>query len=123
LIFNNGAGRPDGDYSSVDEIIPPVDDTGTYTGYGPTAPTWTYTAATPTDFYAVNISGVQRLSNGNTLICDGPNGYFFEVSSAGDLVWDYDYGDKAIFRVALSLDDAQQREQFLDNAYWDVELT
>jgi len=98
-VFNNGSGRPDGDYSSVDEIVPPVDAAGNYSGYGPTAPTWTYTAATPTDFYAVNISGAQRLPNGNTLICDGPDGYFFEVTSAGDLVWDYDHGNQAIFRV------------------------
>jgi hypothetical protein len=105
LIFNNGAGRPGGDYSSVDEITPPVDVTGNYTGYGPTTPTWTYSAITPTDFYAANISGAQRLPNGNTLICDGPDGYFFEVTSAGDLVWEYDYGNQAIFRVTrYSLD-------------------
>jgi hypothetical protein len=100
-----GAGRPGGDYSSVDEITPPVDVTGNYTGYGPTTPTWTYSAITPTDFYAANISGAQRLPNGNTLICDGPDGYFFEVTSAGDLVWEYDYGNQAIFRVThYSLD-------------------
>ena len=99
LVFNNGGGRPDGDYSSVDEIVPPVDSSGYYEGYGPTAPLWSYTAATPTDFYAAAISGAQRLPDGNTLICDGPNGYFFEVTSAGDLVWDYDHGDQATFRV------------------------
>ncbi len=31
LIFNNGQGRPDGDYSSVDEIVPPVASDGSYT--------------------------------------------------------------------------------------------
>jgi hypothetical protein len=80
-----------------------VDNAGVYTlaagsAYGPTAPTWSYTAAAPTDFYATNISGAQRLSDGNTLICDGPNGDFFEVTSQKETVWSYDYtGD--VFRV------------------------
>jgi hypothetical protein len=99
LVFNNGAGRPDGDYSSVDEIIPPVDNAGYYPGYGPTGPVWTFTADTPTDFYATNISGAQRLSNGNTLICDGPDAYFFQVTTAGDVVWEYDHGNQPIFRA------------------------
>ncbi len=104
LVFNNGSGRAGGNYSSVDEITPPIDNDGNYSGsgptagFGPTAPTWSYTAPSPTDFYATNISGAQRLSNGNTLICDGPAGYFFEVNTAGDLVWDYDYG-QPVFRV------------------------
>ncbi|WP_339132978.1 MAG: aryl-sulfate sulfotransferase [Candidatus Electrothrix sp. GW3-4] len=103
LIFNNGTGRSDGDYSSIVEIEPPVDASGNYTlasgeSYGPSAPTWTYTAATPTDFYANRISGQQRQSNGNTLICNGPDGYFFEVNSNGETVWEYDYGNR-VFRV------------------------
>jgi len=99
LVFNNGHGRADGDYSSVDEIVPPVDEHGNYSGYGPNAPVWTYVAETPTDFYAANISGAQRLANGNTLICNGPKGDFFEVTAAGELVWSYDHGNQAIFRV------------------------
>ncbi len=47
----------------------------------------------------MNISGVQRLSDGNTLIYDGPAGYFFEVDADGNTVWEYDDGDMAIFRV------------------------
>ncbi|CAA6676462.1 MULTISPECIES: DUF1566 domain-containing protein [unclassified Lentimonas] len=88
LIFNNGQGRSDGDYSSVDEITPPVAADGSYTAGLPLAPTWSYTNAVPTDFYGANISGAQRLPNGNTLICEGPEKYAFEVTSAGDLVWD-----------------------------------
>jgi hypothetical protein len=99
LVFNNGGGRPDGDYSSVDEITPPVDNAGNYNGYGPSSPVWSYTAATLTDFYAANISGAQRLSNGNTLVCDGPEAYFFEVTAAGDVVWEYDHGNQPIFRA------------------------
>ncbi len=103
LIFNNGGGRSDGNYSSIEEIVPPVDNNGNYSlssssAFEPTESLWTYTAEEPTDFYAQNISGQQRLPNGNTLICDGPNGYFFEVSSTGKTVWDYSHTGH-VFRV------------------------
>jgi len=103
IIFNNGGGRPGGNYSSIEEIVTPVNPDGSYTltpgaDYGPTDALWTYAADTPTDFYSQNISGQQRLPNGNTLICDGPNSYFFEVTAAGDTVWEYDYTG-AVFRV------------------------
>ena len=92
LIFNNGQGRPDGDYSSVDEIEPPVDAQGNYSltsgaAYGPADMTWTYSDSS--DFYSQNISGAQRLSNGNTLICNGANGIFFEVTNEKEIVWKY----------------------------------
>jgi len=94
LIFNNGEGRPGGDYSSVDEIVPPVDASGNYlrvpdAPYGPPEPTWIYSDEIPADFYANRISGAQRLPNGNTLICSGPNGTFFEVSPDGEILWRY----------------------------------
>jgi hypothetical protein len=97
LVFNNGDGRPDGDYSSVDEITPPVNPDGTYTlvpgaAYGPAAPVWSYIADPPASFYADHISGAQRLANGNTLICDGPSGHVFEVTNAGDVIWEYTHG-------------------------------
>lgn len=103
LIFNNGKGRSDGDYSSIDEITPPVNAGGSYTlesgnSYGPSDLTWQYIADTPTDFYAQSLSSAQRLPNGNTLICSGPDGYFFEVTSSGETVWDYSTGG-AVFRV------------------------
>jgi hypothetical protein len=93
LIFNNGVGRQ-GRYSSVDEIIQPVDANGNYTrvadsAFGPGAATWSYSASNPTDFYALNVSGAQRLANGNTLICDGPHGTFFEVTPGKEFVWKY----------------------------------
>ena len=95
VIFNNGLEFTDflRGYSSIDEIVPPVDganyrlDSGL--AYGPAEPVWTYTAATPGDFYAPYISGAQRLPNGNTLICDGVNGTIFEVTPAGKTVWQY----------------------------------
>ena len=103
LVFNNGTGRPDGNYSSVDEIIPPLDGSGNYTlgagsAYRPVGPIWAYVADTPAHFYAERISGAQRLPSGNTLICDGPSGLFFEVTPEGETVWGYDY-DGEVFRV------------------------
>jgi hypothetical protein len=94
LVFNNGQGRPEGNYSTVDEIVPPVDSIGHYylapdSAYGPEEQTWIYMAENPADFYAQNISGAQRLPNGNTLICDGPHGTFFEVTPDTDIVWLY----------------------------------
>src|SRR5262249_39139673 len=85
LIFNNGMRRTGGAYSSVDEIVLPLNDKGTYDlekgkAYAPEKLEWTYTAAKKTDFYAAFISGAQRLPNGNTLICSGTNGTVFEVT-------------------------------------------
>jgi hypothetical protein len=94
LVFNNGGNRPGDHYSTVDEIVPPVNDTGEYylslgSAYGPTAQTWIYTASPPTSFYSSHLSGAQRLTNGNTLICNGIAGKFFEVTPDGTTVWQY----------------------------------
>jgi hypothetical protein len=94
LVFNNGRGRPDGDYSSVDEIVLPVDQRGKYTyepgtAFGPDRPVWSYTAPRKADFYSLFISGAQRLPNGNTLICSGASGTLFEVTEKGEVVWKY----------------------------------
>ncbi len=94
LVFNNGADRPDGEYSTVDEIVPPIQEDGTYaytpgTAYGPEAPVWRYVADPPEDFYAANISGAQRQPNGDTLVCQGPAGILFEVTEDSDMVWKY----------------------------------
>lgn len=32
---------------------------------------------------------MQRLLNGNTLICEGVKGRLFEVTASGDIVWEY----------------------------------
>ncbi len=60
---------------------------------------WSYTAQTPTDFYAQNISSAQRLPNGDTLVCNGPAGYFFEVTADGRTIWDYQTTTGPVFRV------------------------
>ncbi|KYK26896.1 hypothetical protein AYK20_08470 [Thermoplasmatales archaeon SG8-52-1] len=109
LVFNNGIGRPEGVYSSVDEIVQPVDDNGNYylepgEAYGPEEPTWVYKSENPEDFFSASRSGAQRLIDGHTLICNAEEGYFFEVTSDGDIVWDYvnpypDYINNIVFKV------------------------
>jgi hypothetical protein len=94
LLFNNGGQRPGGNYSSVDELVLPVDSQGRYlcepgTAYGPEQPVWSYTDPKKTDFYSFFISGAQRLPNGNTLICSGASGTFFEVTPGKEVVWKY----------------------------------
>jgi hypothetical protein len=94
LVFNNGFNRPGTYYSSVDEIVPPINDSGMYylvpgSAYGPAAQTWIYTANPPSSFYAGRFSGAQRLPDGDTLICNGVAGKFFEVTPDGATVWQY----------------------------------
>lgn len=40
-------------------------------------------------FYSSVMSSCQRLPNGNTFICEGTTGRLFEVTSTGELVWEY----------------------------------
>jgi hypothetical protein len=94
LLFNNQAGSANNEnYSTVNTMTTPVDVHGFYTynggAYGPEAFDWTYQATNPTDFFSNIISGVQRLPNGNTLICEGVGGRFFEVDTNGTIVWEY----------------------------------
>jgi len=95
IVFNNGWGRPDGMYSTIEEIIPPVDENGFYhckpgSSFPPRESLWVYKESrSGEDFFSFNIAGVQRLPNGNTLICSGQDGLFFEVTMDKDIVWRY----------------------------------
>src|SRR5688572_7959802 len=48
---------------------------------------WSYTAGA--QFFSSNISGMQRLPNGNTLITEGAGGRVFEVTSDRQIVWEF----------------------------------
>jgi hypothetical protein len=74
---------------------------------------WEYTADKSNlpiwSFFSHYISSAQRLPNGNTLICEGANGRFFEVKPDGEIVWEFvnPFGnmtpkvpDYTVFRVA-----------------------
>ncbi|TAH36403.1 MAG: hypothetical protein EYC70_11430 [Planctomycetota bacterium] len=91
LVFNNGQGRPGGGASSVDELVLPFDPEHGFqraagAAFGPQQPAWSYAAP---GFYSSFISGAERLSNGNTLICSGENGRIFEVTADARIVWEY----------------------------------
>jgi len=91
MVFNNGWNR-DTAYSSIDVIKPPIIAGNNYNPtlpYGPSSLTWQYKDSVPTRFYSQIISGCQRLANGNTLICSGVPGKFFEVTYNKKIVWEY----------------------------------
>ncbi len=90
-IFNNGYNRG---YTSIEEIIPPLDAGGHYIceagkPFGPEKTVWHYEAKNRPNFFSSEISGAHRLPNGNTLICAGVIGYLFEVTPSGETVWQY----------------------------------
>ena len=104
LAFNNGDRvGASYDYSTVDEIVPPVDEYGNYmieagAPFGPPAPTWTY-GAFGGFFGSASQCGAYRMPNGNTVICVSAGGYLFEVTQTGAIVWDYDYPSANIPRA------------------------
>ena len=94
LVFNNGLGRPDSSYSSVDEIITPVDTEGLYTytpgtSFEPENAVWSFAAMTDFSYYSPRYGGGQRLPNGNTLICSATEGRFFEITPDTSIIWLY----------------------------------
>jgi outer membrane protein assembly factor BamB len=50
---------------------------------------WRYQEGYVSEFFSPFISNAQRLPNGNTLICEGSFGRLFEVTTDGELVWEY----------------------------------
>jgi hypothetical protein len=90
LVFDNGNnsvnnnprhkdGRPN---SRVVEINPlDMSIAWEYTAEKSNRPIWS--------FFSHYISSAQRQPNGNTLICEGANGRIFEVTPAGEIVWEY----------------------------------
>jgi hypothetical protein len=88
LVFNNGAGtgylpksRAPGESSILE--IDPVTKTVV----------WSYEATNSglfrKLFWSDIVSSAQRLPNGNTLICSGTKGRLFEITTDGEIVWEY----------------------------------
>ena len=73
LIFDNGTYR---NHSRAVEIKPATGEI-----------VWEYMDGE--NFYSPYRSGVQRLPNGNTLICESDAGRIFEVTADKEIVWDY----------------------------------
>ena len=90
LFFNNGDPKSRR-YSTADEIILPHDGNGNFnlqpnTINGPTYITWSFGN---NDLFSEAISGAQKLENGNTLICEGQTGVFWEVTPEKEIVWKF----------------------------------
>jgi len=91
ILFNNyqsGSG-PWGE-SAVLEFVPPVDTDGNYTieegeSYGPDNYNWSYDE----DIFTAMQGGAFRLANGNTLITDCDSAHILEITSEGEIVWEY----------------------------------
>ena len=95
LVFNNGnaKARP---YSTVVEIAPEMNADGSYAlregdAYGPESLVWEYNPQPPEQFFSFFVSGAQRMPNGNTLVTQGAGARVREVTSAGEIVWEYEY--------------------------------
>jgi len=98
LVFENGVGQPEGEYSTVHELrLPYMEEV-----YGNSIwfaqdidgafkdPEFIWSFSSPGEFYSNFLSGQQRLRNGNTLIAEGMTGRIFELASGSDqLVWEY----------------------------------
>lgn len=80
LAFDNGIQRDDFGplYSRVVEFDGKTGDI-----------VWQYTAPVPWDFFSSICAGAERLSNGNTVICEAMPGRIFEVTPEKEIVWEY----------------------------------
>ncbi len=80
LLFDNGSHRlaPSTNYSRLIEVDPETNEI-----------MWEHRGDPPISFYSYQISGAQRLPNGNTLVCEGAPGRFLEVTPSHQIVWEY----------------------------------
>ncbi len=77
-LFDNGSHIQGPDRSRVIEVDPATRKI-----------VWQYTGDPEQSFYSYNISGAERLESGNVLICEGASGRIFEVTRAGETVWEW----------------------------------
>lgn len=98
MVFENGVGQPEGEYSTVHEFkLPYMEEIygnavwfeqGVDGTYKDPESIWSFSA--PNEFFSNIVSGQQRLPNGNTLIAEGMTGRIFELEEGSDaLVWEY----------------------------------
>ena len=63
---------------------------------------WSYVDPMPPTFFSPYMGSVQRLWNGNTLICESAFGRLFEVNPKGKTVWEYIIPDFAEYPTPLN---------------------
>lgn len=79
LVFDNGChrrGLPS--FSQVIEVDPETEEIA-----------WSYRPPVILSFFSFMVSGASRLPDGNTLITEGATGRLFQVTPAGETVWEY----------------------------------
>lgn len=95
LVFNNGTGRPQGDYSSIDQWkMPDLKDERLLFDtvsrqFLPHQVTWRYTDPQQSDFFSARMSGVQRVLTDKTLVCEANKGSIKIIDNAHNSVWHY----------------------------------
>ena len=78
LIFDNGSERPEFRRSRAVEIDPKTSKI-----------VWEFETRHTSSFFSHRQGGVQRLPNGNTLICSTHGGHVFEVTPDKEVVWEF----------------------------------
>jgi hypothetical protein len=94
LYYVNGNNRPEGQYSTVEELVPPLNNQGLYEinpnqSFDPESPIWVFDDNQ--GFYSQMQSGAFRQQNGNTLVSVAQYRRIFEVTMSGNIVWDYSF--------------------------------
>ena len=91
LLFNNGFGRPDGNYSTIDFIIPSKDFLGNYLLSDDSTffPETVHTLYSDDGFYSGRQSSAQYLENGNILLSSSAEKRIFEINNNGTILWEY----------------------------------
>ncbi len=94
IVFNNGVNRPSGDYSSVEIIILPIIETGSYEifynePYMPQFPNNSYNINE--NYFTQSQGGAFQLNNGNILITISNMKIILEIDATGEILWQYYY--------------------------------
>ncbi len=71
----------------------PLDEGGEFSGFdgrwGPEDFAWAWPEPPRGEIASDQLGGAQRLDNGNTLVCEGEHGRVVEVTSEGEVVWEW----------------------------------
>jgi len=92
-VYDNGWGRPDADFSSAVELVPPVDEKGYYQrqsglAFGPKKPLWRYIPPFASRLQSLVCGSVIVCKNGHKFIGTGTQGGFIlELNSNDNIIW------------------------------------
>lgn len=78
LVFDNGSERPEARRSRAVEVDPKTSKV-----------VWEFESNQTNSFFSHRQGGVQRLPNGNTLICSTHGGHVIEVTPEKEVVWEF----------------------------------